>query len=404
MAVTKGGVVEFIPESVFGQFEGEAGVIGPRMKWIGLVQKYSLPTKEDEEEYRALGAYGDTTTKQIKGALGHGEIFEADFDYIPQSFEFFGYVMDDVPITATSITPGAQTITFTNGSATVTGSTTTFLTDLVTGSLIRSDTDGIWVYVKSVESNTSLTLQAIYPGTGGAGQEGSRMDVVPTLTDTLKSLSIGETSNSKFRRNCGVFIDSAKFSVQRNKKAIISGKAIVADVPRTVSPNYDPWSVNDFTTKKFDGTTYTTAGTHTVINPRQPYKWSDVTGITYGGTNFIASVEKIEFEVKNNLDITYDNVTPVYGSTLLNTRVYTIDPDKRDLSVTFGVKHKDVNSIVKKVLEFSAADIVLTIAGKTLTFTGARIPEEPFELAPTGFQGQDIKFVGITNFTITGNN
>jgi len=77
------------------------------------------------------------------------------------------FVNFDVPLTGT--------LSFTNGSATVTGSGTKFLTELSNepspggGMLIRSNTDNLIVAVASRASDTSLTLAANYAGTTHSG-------------------------------------------------------------------------------------------------------------------------------------------------------------------------------------------------------------------------------------------
>ncbi len=299
MAVGKGGVVEYTPETVFGTWPTAT------MSWIGLVQKFQAPTKKPYEEIRALKAAGATDKLQIHSCIGHQEeLYEKDLEYIPQDWTFFRYAMND---------------------------------------------------------------------TGGTG-----------LTDTLKSLSIGEiltkSGTTYWRKNLGSVLDTAKFSVQRGKKALVTHKVSIADVVRTA---YDPWATS----------TYNTSAT---ASSAAAFKWSDLTDIDMpSGTNLGASVDKFEFEIKNNLEPTYDPM----GT--LNTKVTSIDPDKRDISLTLSVRHSSINWLVKKVLEFAADGVVVTFGGKTLTFTGARIPEEPFELAPTGFQTADLKFVGITNLTIS---
>jgi hypothetical protein len=72
------------------------------------------------------------------------------------------------------------TITFTNGSATVTGSGSDFTGEIVAGDRIQLDADGTLVKVTSVESSTSLTLSALYNDTGGGGASSL---ISPTETD-----------------------------------------------------------------------------------------------------------------------------------------------------------------------------------------------------------------------------
>lgn len=63
------------------------------------------------------------------------------------------------------------TATFTTGSATVTGSGTSFTTQLNTDKYVRLSTDplGSGKRIASIESDTSLTLEANYTATGGSG-------------------------------------------------------------------------------------------------------------------------------------------------------------------------------------------------------------------------------------------
>jgi|Deesub1362A_J573_1020465.scaffolds.fasta_scaffold00761_35 hypothetical protein len=72
------------------------------------------------------------------------------------------------------------TLTFTNGSATVTGTGTAFTTEVAADYWIQLDADGVLYQVKSVESDTSLTLKRLYAETGGSGA-GSKIS--PTETD-----------------------------------------------------------------------------------------------------------------------------------------------------------------------------------------------------------------------------
>ncbi len=74
------------------------------------------------------------------------------------------------------------TITFTNGSATVTGSGSAFLTELRIGDLIRlstdADTTAGYRRVSAIASDTSLTLSATYGATGGAGTGVATRDIL----------------------------------------------------------------------------------------------------------------------------------------------------------------------------------------------------------------------------------
>jgi hypothetical protein len=61
------------------------------------------------------------------------------------------------------------TLTFTNGSTAVTGSSTSFSSEIAAGDKIQLDADGTLVRVASVTNDTALVLEELYNDTGGAG-------------------------------------------------------------------------------------------------------------------------------------------------------------------------------------------------------------------------------------------
>lgn len=74
-------------------------------------------------------------------------------------------------------------MTFTAGSATVTGSGTAFLTKFRAGNLVRlsADTDADYTRVLSVNNDEQITLAAPYPGTGGTGTGQRSTESAPTV-------------------------------------------------------------------------------------------------------------------------------------------------------------------------------------------------------------------------------
>ena len=78
------------------------------------------------------------------------------------------------------LTAVTGTITFTNGSKTVTGSGSSFTTELAAGDKIQLDADESLMTIASVETDTSLTLSNLYDDTGGAG---AASEISPTETD-----------------------------------------------------------------------------------------------------------------------------------------------------------------------------------------------------------------------------
>jgi hypothetical protein len=88
-------------------------------------------------------------------------------------------------------------MTFTNGSNSVTGSGTLFLTEVKTGDLVRCSTDpeSDYAYVTQVINNTSLTLDGNYTGIGGTTSDNKalRISYNSRITGTVSFIN-GNTS------------------------------------------------------------------------------------------------------------------------------------------------------------------------------------------------------------------
>jgi hypothetical protein len=87
------------------------------------------------------------------------------------------FTMDEPDLTQIDVTAG--TIALTNGSATVTGTTTNFLPSYVGWSMLLPD--GNWYNVQSVASATSLTLTKLYEGstTASATYRLGQISIIP---------------------------------------------------------------------------------------------------------------------------------------------------------------------------------------------------------------------------------
>lgn len=88
-----------------------------------------------------------------------------------ESFNFRRYWDQQVQTSSTAIT---GTVTTTNGSQAVTGSSTTFTSQATAGSWLTFGTDATSYRVASVTSDTALTLTQQYQGTGASGVTAKR--------------------------------------------------------------------------------------------------------------------------------------------------------------------------------------------------------------------------------------
>jgi len=97
------------------------------------------------------------------------------------------------------------TITFTNGSKTVTGSGSSFTTELAVGDRIQLDADATLMKVAAIATDISLTLDNLYDDTGGAG---AASEISPTETDlagvskTYKGMEGGFPTSTSQKITC----------------------------------------------------------------------------------------------------------------------------------------------------------------------------------------------------------
>lgn len=107
--------------------------------------------------------------------------------------------------------PGPQsisgTVTMTNGSTAVTGSSTKFTTELAVGQYIVLDADGLssLARVDSITSDTALTLSANYGGTGGS----SAASVVVNGAEVLFGMVVPTTVTGSGRPYPDAYMDDA---------------------------------------------------------------------------------------------------------------------------------------------------------------------------------------------------
>lgn len=88
----------------------------------------------------------------------------------------------------------AGTVTFTAGSAAVTGAGTSFTTEAPAGSFVKVQGTDVWGEVLSVADNTHLTLAAVWAGATGAATARSASSPWFTFRKTLLVTDVVETA------------------------------------------------------------------------------------------------------------------------------------------------------------------------------------------------------------------
>lgn len=151
--------------------------------------------------------------------------FPITYSYTPKAVAPYNTcIFNPVPLAITNTSNAADSLTFTNGSATVTGTASSRFSSLLRpGTLIRPDIDAndtcastTWMKISSIESDTSLTLTAVWAGTTRNGVASSynintiaiaEVDGRPTwdiLRDVLSYMGAVEGLTKKYIPTCDI--------------------------------------------------------------------------------------------------------------------------------------------------------------------------------------------------------
>ena len=201
------------------------------------------------------------------------------------------------------------------------------------------------------------------------------------LTDTLTALSFGAISidgTPKYIEMENGKIDKIDVTIAEDSIAKVTASVLFADL---VLATNDPW-----------GTTYVGAGAHAADPATAALGFNDITVFTLGSA---FNATDIKFGINNNLKAVKDP-----SSTNLSNVVDFV-PQKRDITFSCKARRTAMNNFAVKHFAYSATNIVLTIGGTTFTFTGAKIPEETYDLLDEGVAEMDINFTGITGLAIS---
>jgi len=160
-------------------------------------------------------------------------------------------------------------LTFTNGSDTVTGGTTLLSLDVNIGDYVRLDADGVQVQIVAI-SDTEITLDGNYSGTGGTGAS--------SRSKLKTSISAGATIT--VTNGQAVFASGTGASEVSYIARLIDVPALVANAQITLSQrianqsfyvgladNPNPTLAKSYSLFLFDGTRNTTAKLITARNP-----------------------------------------------------------------------------------------------------------------------------------------
>lgn len=180
-------------------------------------------------------------------------------------------------------------------------------------------------------------------------------------SDDLPSIQVGhiDEDNDEFQRLLGGVGEEVTVSVEEDGSFEVDGSFIFADG-------------TDWVTSDYVGVD----GTHAVEDTSEPFKYADLSNITYGGTALDGAVESLEFSISNDIAVTKD---PDAGRASL---ISALTPVDREITVDVTLTYSDFN-MASKVRDYTPQDFKFDIDGTTFTISDVQFPEMPFEMTPT---------------------
>lgn len=159
-----------------------------------------------------------------------------------QAFNFKRVWDQQAPVTMTANLAG--TVALTAGSPTVTGTSTTFTTDLAVGAVVQFQGESTIYRVAAIGSNTSLTLSQLYAGTTQSGRTYQRRTYVTAaihkhaMVLAMRPLPLVNEGNTTSRL---IMLKGIPLRVQASYQHTLGGHLVTVDFAMGVSvlrPNF----------------------------------------------------------------------------------------------------------------------------------------------------------------------
>lgn len=182
-------------------------------------------------------------------------------------------------------------------------------------------------------------------------------------SDTLSSIQVGhiDEDNSEFQRFLGGVGEEITFSVDEDGSFEADASFMFADGT--------DWSGTDYVSTA-------NGGAHAAEDTSEPFKYSDVANVTYGGAALDGALESLEFTVSNDLAIVKD---PSSGNSSLITSIVPVD---REITVDLTLTYENMN-LASTVRSYTPQDLVFDVDATTFTIHDVQFPEFPFEFTAT---------------------
>lgn len=189
------------------------------------------------------------------------------------------------------------------------------------------------------------------------GNDGGTSDDVTTIQVGM----VNETpSTDEFARMLGGMGEEVTISGGEDETFEVSGSFIFADG-------------EDFTTTDYVDST--NGGAHASEDTTEPFKWSDVANVQYGGSDISGAIESLELSISNDVAVVRD------PDSSNDTLIVALVPVTREITVSMDITY-DGFDMMQNVRAYQPEDLTFDIGTTSFTVTGVQFPEAPFEFTP----------------------
>lgn len=175
-------------------------------------------------------------------------------------------------------------------------------------------------------------------------------------TDDPPSIQVGEVDeqNSEYQRLLGGMGEEVSMSVDEDSTWETSASFIFADG--------EGWSGSD----------YVGTGSHATEDTSEPFTYSDLSNVQYGGSPLDGAVESLEFSVSNDIAVVKD------PDATRGTDIAALVPVDREISVDVTLTYDSMN-MASEVRSYNSQDFTFDIGTTSFTIGGVQFPEFPYE-------------------------
>lgn len=179
--------------------------------------------------------------------------------------------------------------------------------------------------------------------------------------DTIQVGMVNESpSTATFARMLGGMGEEITISGGEDETFEVTGSFIFADGEDFASSDY----VDD-----------ANGGAHASENTTEPFKWSDVANVQYGGSDISGAIESLEISISNDVAVVRD------PDSTLETLIVSLVPVTREITVSMDITYSDF-SMMQEVRAYQPQDLTFDIGSTSFTITGVQFPEAPYEFTP----------------------